>query len=177
MKLPRIGQRRLVYENPRNKVYEVKADFGSFEKTYYPIEFLHRAGIVVPRKTEILLVRQYRLLVNGVSWEIPGGEIEKGEDPAQAAIRECREETGVECRAVEPLVNYMPGTDILYNPTQIFVAGDFRKAENFRPNQTEVVERDWVPLSECIEMIFSGRIVCGLTIIGLLAYARKISEG
>ena len=34
-------------------------------------------------------------------WCFPGGEIEKGESPEEAAVREVLEETGVKCKAVE----------------------------------------------------------------------------
>lgn len=36
-------------------------------------------------------------------WEFPGGKIEPGESPEAAAVRECREETGLQ---VEPLRRY-----------------------------------------------------------------------
>lgn len=38
-------------------------------------------------------------------WEFPGGKVEREESPAQAAIRECREEAGIE---VEVLSEYPP---------------------------------------------------------------------
>jgi 8-oxo-dGTP diphosphatase len=36
-------------------------------------------------------------------WSIPKGEIEPGERPEDCALRETREETGLECRIVAPL--------------------------------------------------------------------------
>jgi mutator protein MutT len=38
-------------------------------------------------------------------WEFPGGKVHPVEAPEQAAVRECREETGIEVRVERPLLS------------------------------------------------------------------------
>ena len=46
------------------------------------------AGVVITNGREVLGVKSYK-------WDLPKGEIEKGEKPIEAAVRECYEETGL----------------------------------------------------------------------------------
>jgi ADP-ribose pyrophosphatase YjhB (NUDIX family) len=52
--------------------------------------------VVVNEAGEILLIRR----TDNDNWAIPGGAIDLGESVAQAAVRETREESGIEVRWV-----------------------------------------------------------------------------
>lgn len=52
------------------------------------------AVLALTKKNNILLVEQYRPGPNEVLLELPGGIINKGESPTEAALRELTEETG-----------------------------------------------------------------------------------
>jgi 8-oxo-dGTP diphosphatase len=55
-----------------------------------------RAGIALIGRAGCYLVRQRPPgTIYAGYWEFPGGKCEPGEDPAQATIRECLEETGL----------------------------------------------------------------------------------
>ena len=62
-------------------------------------------ALVVPFRDRRFLVarRQAGVHLEGY-WEFPGGKIEAGEDPAGAARRELKEETGLTAPSLEPLV-------------------------------------------------------------------------
>jgi 8-oxo-dGTP diphosphatase len=52
-------------------------------------------GVVCLRGDEVLMIRRGRAPLAG-AWSLPGGKIEWGERAGDAALRELREETGVE---------------------------------------------------------------------------------
>ena len=175
---PLIGPRKLLYQDKYQQIYNVTADFGSFTKEYFVREGGRKAGIVAVRGDSVLLVKQYRLLINGLSLEIPAGKIDEGELPEQAAVRECLEETGVRCLNPQPLIFYHMGLDITHSPNHVFYSHQI--SEGYEPSQVhedEVSGFEWVPLSDCIEMIFRGEILDGFTVIALLAHQRLAAKG
>ncbi len=60
------------------------------------------AGVVCLRAGEVLLVRRGTAPRLG-EWSLPGGRVEYGETVANAALRELREETGVEAEIIDLL--------------------------------------------------------------------------
>jgi 8-oxo-dGTP diphosphatase len=61
-----------------------------------PKHIVSAAAIVVNDNNEILLVNGPRR-----GWEMPGGQVEEGESLSQAAIRETKEESGVDIEIVK----------------------------------------------------------------------------
>lgn len=160
---------RTEYRNPFMEVRHTRADFGAFQKDYFVIELGPRAGVVALRGRRVLLTRQYRFLIDGPSWEIPGGRVEAGEDPQAAAVRECLEETGVECRGLKRLLEYFPGLDNFNNRTTLFVSRDARTLRAFTAQAAEVTEVRWIGLDKALRMVGAGEILDALTVTGLLA--------
>lgn len=66
-------------------------------------------GVVVDHEGRVLL-RKPAGGFGGYSWTFPKGKPDPGETPEQAALREVREETGVEVEIVEPIVGEFRGT-------------------------------------------------------------------
>ena len=86
---------------------------------------------------------------------LPKGLIDPGEKPAQTALREVREETGVEAEMVEKLgdVRYFyqrSGKRIFKRVT--FYLFSYR-AGSLEDHDDEVEEARWMPLAEAIEAL------------------------
>jgi 8-oxo-dGTP diphosphatase len=65
-------------------------------------------ALAIPlRGTRLLVARRAEGLHLAGHWEFPGGKIEAGEEPAEAARRELLEETGLVARSLEPLAVFV----------------------------------------------------------------------
>jgi ADP-ribose pyrophosphatase YjhB (NUDIX family) len=154
-----------VYQDRNQKIQRVVARFEGFSKEYFISDHGQRAAVVVVKNAEVLLVRQYRVLINNLSYEIPGGKIEEKETPEAAASRECLEETGIKCVNLKPLIDYLPSLDIWKNHTYVCYSEEYRDMDRKMADR-----RVWVPLARCIDMIFDRQITDSLSIIGIMAY-------
>ncbi|TVP78069.1 MAG: NUDIX hydrolase [Puniceicoccaceae bacterium] len=73
---------------------------------------------------DILLVRQFRYGSDALSWELPGGVMDAGEDPVTAGLRELREETGYTARSGRIIGHARPNPAIMNNFCHIVLAED-----------------------------------------------------
>ena len=81
--------------------------------------------IVIPDDGEnFLMVRQWRHGEKSLSIEFPGGVIDKGEVPLEAAKRELLEETGATAKKMTFLGSMNPNPALFANHVHVFLAED-----------------------------------------------------
>ena len=166
-----IESHGIVYDDGFKKIERITAKFDGFSKEYFVSDFGEKAAVLVFRENCVLLTRQYRLLINKLSYEVPGGKVNSGESPEEAAKRECFEETGVYCHTLKPLITYDPDLEYTRNHTYVFYTNDIEK------NQIQLLDKhEWLPFNDCLKMIEDEIITDSLSIITLMAYQLRIGR-
>ena len=88
------------------------------------------AGAVIrDGEGRLLLVRRGRPPSAGL-WSVPGGRVEVGETPAQAAVREVREETGLDVNIGELLATVEIGDYLVHDFAADVVGGLLRAGDD-----------------------------------------------
>lgn len=64
------------------------------------------AGLLLIKEGRVLLQFRSARVHRGGTWAFPAGAVERGETPTHAAMREAREETGIDPSHVEVLESY-----------------------------------------------------------------------
>jgi 8-oxo-dGTP pyrophosphatase MutT (NUDIX family) len=129
--------------------------------------------VAVTPDDQVVLVWQYRFGTGRMSLEVPGGIIEPGEDPLEAARRELREETGYEAESFEPLLVLEPNPAIQGNRCYTCIARGARLASATAFDALEELETALVPASRVADLLDGGQVTHALVHSALEAFWRK----
>ncbi len=144
------------------------------EHTFYRIDADDWVNVIpVTSRDEIVMVRQYRHGVRALTLEIPGGIIDPGESPAQAAVRELLEETGYRGDIPEALGSVSPNPAVFGNRCHSFLIRGAEPVSAIQNSPTEETAVELVPASALPDLVREGAIDHALVVAALHAYALR----
>ncbi len=126
--------------------------------------------VAVTPESDMVLIRQFRHGIREFTLEIPGGLVDPGEDPAHAAVRELREETGYTGDEPVLLGTVTPNPAIQTNRCYTYLIQNARRTHDLDLEELEEIEVEFYPAEKVQELLQSGKIHHALVVAGLYWY-------
>jgi ADP-ribose pyrophosphatase len=152
------------------RVFRVRRDWSASPQTGLEHDFyVFTAGdwinvIPLTATDEVVMIEQYRHGSGDVTLEIPGGMVDEGESPRDAAARETLEETGYAASEISTLGRVRPNPAIHDNWLHTFLARDVRLVKAPKHEATEHTAVRLVPLADIPQLIADGLITHALVV-------------
>ena len=93
-------------------------------------------------------------------WDIPSaGHLEAGEEPIDGAIRETKEELGIDTNAkdYEYVGEYI--SDTTWELGQVYILKTNKKVEDMQFQEEEVETAKWLPFDEFLDLLYSDLFI------------------
>ena len=119
-----------------------------------------------------LLVRQWRHGEDRLTREFPGGVMDEGETPEEAARRELREETGFEIGRLTHLGTCSPNPALFKNHLHCFLAEDLKATGRQQLDADEFLTYELAPIDEVIASFGNEEFTHALMGTALMFYLR-----
>ncbi len=153
------------------KWFRVVARTQADDEPYYMLELNDYVTVVaLTPARRVLLVRQFRPVVQRQTLELPGGHIESDESPEHAARRELLEETGFDAPSLEHLGTLVPDVGRLANRMWCYFAPGVTP-NRVRPIGEPGVSVVELPDREVLQRVSDGTIDHALNLAALLLAA------
>ncbi len=178
MKKWKLLDKKLLVDTPMFDMYQyhlLHGDKGT-EHNFFIIETFDWVNIIpITADKQVVLVRQYRAGNDSITLEIPGGVMDKENDPLITAQRELEEETAYIGKDFRLLGTAYPNPAFLKNRIHFVLARNVEPKGHINFDPSEYIETELVPLSQIPELIRSGQITHSL-VINAFAYLELSGE-
>jgi ADP-ribose pyrophosphatase len=122
----------------------------------------------VPEPGHIILIKQYRYPVNRWLWELPAGSVDPGEEPEDAARRECHEEIGQVPATIVRVSTLYPTPGYCDEEMLFFRVSGLEESEQAAAvDEDEDIEARTFTFADARDMVRRGEIVDMKTVAGL----------
>ncbi len=155
------------------RVFSVSRTLAESERTgerfpFFRIDSADWVNVVpLTRDGRVVMIRQYRHGAGEVTLEVPGGIVDPGESPAQAAARELLEETGYRAGSLEALGHVNPNPALFGNRLHAFVARDVERVAKVANEAREETLVELVGRRDLPDLVRRGRVDHALVIAAL----------
>lgn len=153
------------------RVFRVRQDRmrslrSGIEHDFFVIEAPDWVNVVPVTATgQVVCIRQYRPGTDAVTLEVPGGMVDPGEAPQQAARRELREETGYDAEAWADLGAVAPNPALQDNRCHTVLArGAYRDGPQ-RLDGAEEIDVVLVDRADLPRLVAEGQITHALVVV------------
>jgi ADP-ribose pyrophosphatase YjhB (NUDIX family) len=99
------------------------------------------SGVLIQKDNRFLLVQEGELEIRG-TWSFPGGKVDEGESFEATAIREAKEETGLEVRILEKIGIFETTNRIQHLYKAEIIDGEIKYSKD------EIMDCRWLTVQE-----------------------------